>query len=277
MLDIKFICESLGMTATYSEKIAKCSNSKNYNCGTVYRLHIKTNAKIQKIHNTEHREKQWKSGQSWARRYMEDIQDLGIKKEMTCIQIDSEDHLFVTKNCIVTHNTYCTIASALQLLSDHKYSKIVYTREPEEVGKSLGYLPGELNDKFEVYMGPLKDNLEHIAQSGKVINPKDALQKIECIPLQYMRGRSFENTIIIVDEAQNLDLISLKTILTRVGNYCKIILLGSMNQIDNKHQTKENNDFKTVINKLKPLDFVGYVELVKSERSEWCSIIDELL
>jgi predicted ribonuclease YlaK len=176
-----------------------------------------------------------------------------------------------------TGKTFITVAASLQLLQDKKYGKIIYTREPEEVGKSLGFLPGDVDEKFSVYMRGLYDNLEHIEKFGG-ISKVNALAKIECIPLQYLRGASFENTIVIVDEAQNLSMNSIKTILTRAGKFCKVVLLGSVKQIDNRFQAKKDKcDFLLAKELLEDQSFVGSVELIKSMRSTWCSIIDELL
>jgi len=177
-----------------------------------------------------------------------------------------------------TGKTFIALASALQLVArDRKYGKIVYTREPEEVGKSLGFLPGDLDEKFEVYMRGLHDNIEHItAYSG--IGKMEAMKYIECVPIQFLRGASFENTIVIVDEAQNLEMNSIKTVLTRIGKYCKVILLGSLKQIDNKAQQKKQKcDFQIALEKLRGQPFAGEVELIESMRSPWCSIIDEIL
>jgi PhoH-like ATPase len=104
------------------------------------------------------------------------------------------------------------------------------------------------------------------------------LSKIEITPIAFLRGRSLEQCIVIIDEAQNLDLITLKAILTRIGEYCKVILLGSMNQIDNKVQAKkEKCDFQRVQECLNEFDFVASVELIKSKRSEICALIDDKL
>ena len=103
--DIKFIAESLGMTAVKSDKIAVCLNPV-YNKETeVYRLYIKTSDDIPKIHWSERREKQWKKGQSSARRTIVEIEKTGKYSEMTCIQVSGQSELFITENCIVTHNT----------------------------------------------------------------------------------------------------------------------------------------------------------------------------
>lgn len=207
------------------------------------------------------------------------ISTQGNKEQAELIRLIYENNrpvIFCTGNA-GTGKTFITLAASLQLVMDKKYSKIIYTREPEEVGKSLGFLPGDIDEKFNVYMRGLYDNLDHIEACGNMPK-KFALGKIECVPLQFLRGASFEDTIIIVDEAQNLEMNSIKTVLTRIGKYCKIILLGSTKQIDNRIQARKDKcDFIQALEILEDQAFVGTVELVKSMRSPWCAIIDELL
>jgi len=197
------------------------------------------------------------------------ISTKGNKEQAELIRLIFEKNrpvVFGTGNA-GTGKTFIALASALQLVRDRRYGKIIYTREPEEVGKSLGFLPGDLEDKFNVYMRGLYDNLEHIEQAGQM-KMNDALEKIECVPLQFLRGASFENTIVIVDEAQNLDMNSIKTVLTRIGKFCKVILLGSIKQIDSDKQCKRKEcDFTKAQRLLRDQEFVGNVELVKSMRS----------
>lgn len=203
----------------------------------------------------------------------------GNKEQAELVRLIFENNrpiVFGTGNA-GTGKTFIALASALQLVRDRRYSKIIYTREPEEVGKSLGFLPGGLDEKFGVYMRGLYDNLDHIEKFG-AITKHEAFKYIECVPIQFLRGASFEDTIVIVDEAQNLDMTSIKTVLTRIGKYCKVILLGSLRQIDNKAQAKRKKcDFEIALELLEDQNFVGQVELIKSMRSPWCSIIDELL
>lgn len=178
-----------------------------------------------------------------------------------------------------TGKTFATLATALQLKLDKKYDKIAYARNPVSCGAPMGYLPGDIDDKYSPFMGGLMDNLESICRhSAFKPSLNDLKHKIETVPIAFLRGRSFENTLLVVDEAQNLDLVTLKTILTRVGNYSKVILLGSMNQIDDIHQQKKDKcDFQKVIDKLQELPYVGYVELTKSMRSPICVELDNLL
>ena len=95
------------------------------------------------------------------------------------------------------------------------------------------------------------------------------------MPPQFTRGSSWTNAVILVDEAQNLSINTIQTLLTRIGKFCKIILLGSVNQIDLKNFTQKNNDFIKAFELLKDLNgIVGSVELKKSERSEYSEIFD---
>lgn len=178
-----------------------------------------------------------------------------------------------------TGKTFTTIAAAVDLVKvQKKYNKIFYIREPLEVGKSLGYLPGSVEEKFEVYCGGLLDNLEMISQMSG-LNKNDMLSSIECLPPQYTRGRSFPpGSILIIDEAQNLGIDTIHTLLTRIGKFCKVILLGSCNQIDIKGATKENNDFLKsfeILQNIEEEEIVGSVTLIQSERSKYCRLIDQ--
>lgn len=128
ILDIQFICESLGFTATYSEKTSYC-NGKN--CGIVYRLRIKTSKKYPKIHTTKNKDSRWKQGQSSARRTIRSIEKTNEFAEMTCIEVASPNHLYLTEHMIPTHNTSTLIAA----VSAYRYNNlndricaITYTR-----------------------------------------------------------------------------------------------------------------------------------------------------
>ena len=147
------------------------------------------------------------------------------------------------------------------------------------MGHDMGALPGGLDEKYDPYMGPLYDNLEAITRLSEYhLNANDLAAKIEVLPLAFLRGRSFQDTILIIDEAQNLDLTCLKAILTRVSDWSKVVLLGSMNQIDDPRQRIQPRcDFQKVIDTIKDLPYVGYVNLERSMRSKWCVELDTIL
>lgn len=178
-----------------------------------------------------------------------------------------------------TGKTFAALVAALQMKQERKYSTIVYGRNPMPIGEDMGFLPGGLDEKYGPYMGPLYDNLEAIASLSKEnLNPKELAQRIEMVPIAFLRGRSFRDTVLIIDEAQNLDLTALKAILTRVGDFSKVVLLGSMNQIDDPRQRKQAKcDFEKVIDAIKDLPYVGCINLTKSMRSDWCVELDGIL
>ena len=153
------------------------------------------------------------------------------------------------------------------------YDKVLYVREPLEVGASLGFLPGTVDEKYGAYMGGLYDNIRVIA-SYSGYNENNLRESVECVPPQYMRGRSLESTYVIVDEAQNLNLLSIRTLLTRMGRGGKIVLLGSENQVDIKKWKGGETDFGKSYGILSKFGFVARVDLVKSERSDYCALID---
>lgn len=178
-----------------------------------------------------------------------------------------------------TGKTFAALVAALQMKQEKKYSTIVYGRNPMPIGEDMGFLPGGLDEKYGPYMGPLYDNLEAIASLSKDnLNPKELAQRIEMVPIAFLRGRSFRDTVLIIDEAQNLDLTALKAILTRVGDFSKVVLLGSMNQIDDPRQRKQAKcDFEKVIDAIQDLPYVGCINLTKSMRSDWCVELDGVL
>lgn len=146
ILDCKEMCESLGLTAVYSEKSAICTNSATgrKDCGIVYRLRIKTSKLITKLHCSQRREKQWKPSKVYSHRAIIAIEPTGEEVEMTCIQVDNPTSLFVTDNFVVTHNTRVLTERIRYLLEEKKVSPtdivaITFTKlAAEEMHKRLG-------------------------------------------------------------------------------------------------------------------------------------------
>jgi len=198
------------------------------------------------------------------------------QQELVSLMTNSDTQIVFCFGKAGTGKTFTSVATAIYLDTigiTKKYKKIFYIREPIEVGKSLGFLPGDLDDKYGVYLDGLKDNIDHISTlSGR--NFKDMMSIIECVPPQFVRGRSFENAIILVDEAQNLTMDTIQALSTRLGKHCKLVLLGSIDQIDTKGMNKCNNDFYKSYEILEDLSFVKSVTLTKSERSKYSTIVD---
>ncbi len=194
-----------------------------------------------------------------------------------------------------TGKTFTALAASLDLVRSHgakkKYKNIYYVREPVEIGHRLGYLKGTEEDKYGPYLGPLLDNYNHLMnaarEAGLTISAPKAKKRLthgdeeenpiyshlpsDIVPLapEFLRGRSFEDCIILVDEAQNLTLDELQTLVTRIGRFTKMVILGSPNQIDVPGQSEDKNDFLTAYEILKPTGLVRFVELKTPMRSDF--------
>ena len=147
--------------------------------------------------------------------------------------IKSIENNLITFGCgpAGTGKTYVCGALAAEAIKTGKTEKIVVTRPVQEAGEHLGFLPGELEDKFAPYFQPFKDVLEEVLGKGHVRGLTKA-GRIEAAPLAYMRGRSFKNCWIILDEAQNCTPTQMKLFLTRIGQNCTVIVNGDKTQMD---------------------------------------------
>lgn len=178
-----------------------------------------------------------------------------------------------------TGKTIIAAAVALELKFNKKFFNLYYTRTPIQVGPQMGFLPGDANEKTYPYIAPLFDTLSSICRiSGNKYNEKDLLSKFEVIPVAFVRGRNLEG-LVIVDEAQNLSLAEIQTLCTRIGEYGKIIFMGSTKQIDNPIQKKKKVcDFQKAYEALleQMPGSVGFVHLEKSMRSPWCAEVDRI-
>lgn len=182
-----------------------------------------------------------------------------------------------------TGKTLLALASALEQFK--KYDQIILARPIVPLSnKEIGFLPGDANEKISPYMEPLWDNMKFIkSQFGQ--NEKKYKQLLEMetsgsiiiTPLAFIRGRSFSNTIFIVDEAQNLTPHEIKTIITRAGDNTKIIFTGDIQQIDSPYLDENSNGLSYMIDRLKNNPLFCPVKLEKGERSELANLANELL
>jgi PhoH-like ATPase len=182
--------------------------------------------------------------------------------------------------------TLLSIAAGLeQTIGKHKrYKNLVVCRPVQPVGKDIGFLPGTMEEKMEPWIAPIKDNLRFLMTEGKRgKNNEDILQYyfdngiIEVEAMTFIRGRSIANAYMIIDEAQNLNIHELKTILTRAGEGTKIILTGDIEQIDNLYVDSVSNGLAVAVEKFKTQSIGGHVTLTKGERSELATIAAKIL
>ena len=186
-----------------------------------------------------------------------------------------------------TGKTLMAIAAGLQKTTDEDiYQKLLVSRPVFPLGRDIGYLPGDLDEKLNPWMQPIFDNIELLLGGGTGGRQKRLSKSYQELinqgilavePLTYIRGRSIPNQYFIVDEAQNLTAHEVKTILTRAGEGTKIILTGDPYQIDNPYIDSQNNGLTFVIERFKDQPIAAHITLSKGERSDLASIAADLL
>jgi len=184
-----------------------------------------------------------------------------------------------------TGKTLLSVASGLEkVLSDNSYSRLIISRPVHPLGNDIGFLPGTFEEKMLPWTKPILDNLKFLfteeTKKGKT-DPMVSLLfekgTIEIEAITYMRGRSISNAFIIIDEAQNLSVHELKTIITRVGGNTKIILTGDIEQIDNSYVDSVSNGLTYAVEMFKSHSIAGHVNLIKGERSQLATLASRIL
>jgi len=205
--------------------------------------------------------------------------------------LDDEIKLITLLGSAGTGKTLLAIAAGMtKVFTEQRYDKLLVARPIMPMGKDIGYLPGDKDEKLSAWMQPIFDNLSYLMstrgggpQHADSKHPEQRIQQmlesgqLVLEPLTYIRGRSIPHQFIIVDEAQNLTPHEVKTIVSRVGEGTKIVLTGDVGQIDNPYLDTSSNGLSYMVERLKGQAMVGHVTLAKSERSELASIAAEKL
>ncbi|GAB4195882.1 MAG: PhoH family protein [Phycisphaeraceae bacterium] len=205
--------------------------------------------------------------------------------------LDDEVKLVTLLGSAGTGKTLLAIAAGMaKTFSEQRYDKMLVARPIMPMGKDIGYLPGDKDEKLSAWMQPIFDNLSYLLSTrgsgSQHAESKPAEQRIKSLmdsgqlvlePLTYIRGRSIPHQFMIIDEAQNLTPHEVKTIVSRVGEGTKIILTGDIAQIDNPYLDASSNGLSYMVERLKGQPMVGHVTLAKSERSELASVAAERL
>ena len=189
-----------------------------------------------------------------------------------------------------TGKTLLAIAAGLKKATDDRvYRKLLVSRPVYPLGRDVGFLPGDLEEKLNPWMKPIYDNLELLISGAEGDSRRERQERtpayqplldqgiIEVEPLTYIRGRSIPRQYLIVDEAQNLTPHEVKTVVTRAGEGTKVILTGDPLQIDNPYVDATSNGLTYVIENMKESPLAGHVTLRKGERSELAEVAAELL
>ena len=182
-----------------------------------------------------------------------------------------------------TGKTLLAMAAGIKRVnSDREYRRLVVARPTISMGKELGFLPGTLEEKLNPWMQPIHDALEllsdlNMGHDGRRTGDLMRSGMIVVEALSYIRGRSIANQFMIIDEAQNLTPLEVKTIITRVGFGTKIVFTGDPYQIDNPYVDSSSNGFNFIVSKFRDQALAAHVELQKGERSELAELAANLL
>jgi PhoH-like ATPase len=191
-----------------------------------------------------------------------------------------------------TGKTLLALAAGMaKVLNEQVYNKLLCARPIMPLGRDIGFLPGDKDQKLTAWMQPIFDNMAYLLSNrlsgeGSGSSHSASLSSVEqrikqlvdggqivLEPLTYIRGRSIPNQFMIVDEAQNLSPHEVKTIASRVGDGTKLVLTGDATQIDNPYLDSSSNGLSYLVERLKDRSIIGHVTLAKSERSELASLI----
>ncbi|MGL6112942.1 MAG: PhoH family protein [Rubrivivax sp.] len=181
--------------------------------------------------------------------------------------------------------TLMTLAAGLsQVLDDRRYTEIIVTRVTVPVGEDIGFLPGNEEEKMGPWMGALDDNLEVLARTdtsagewGRAATNDLVRSKIKIKSLNFMRGRTFLNKFVLIDEAQNLSPKQMKTLITRAGPGTKIVCLGNLAQIDTPYLTEGSSGLTYAVDRFKGWPHGGHIMLARGERSRLADFASEVL
>ncbi len=184
-----------------------------------------------------------------------------------------------------TGKTLMALASGLtQVLDERRYTEIIVTRATVSVGEDIGFLPGTEEEKMGPWMGALDDNLEVLSKTdtgagewGRAATSELIRSRIKIKSMNFMRGRTFLNKYVIIDEAQNLTPKQMKTLITRAGPGTKIICMGNLAQIDTPYLTEGSSGLTFAVDKFKGWPHGGHITLARGERSRLADFASEVL
>ena len=173
--------------------------------------------------------------------------------------------------------TFLALTAGMAGLNSKKYERIIITRSIEPVGRDLGFLPGTLDEKMAPWLMPIVDNFRNAFKDTTYFETMRQRGIIEVSPISYIRGRSFSNCYIIVDEAQNLTIHEIKTLITRCGEGTKMVLLGDTEQVDTPYLDRFSNGLTIAIERLKGSQLFGHIRLDRGERSPLATLASQSL
>jgi phosphate starvation-inducible PhoH-like protein len=172
------------------------------------------------------------------------------KNQERALKLMDTHQVVILEGLAGTGKTYMAVHKALSLLEAREVDKIIFTRPLTTVGdERLGFLPGDIGEKTAPFTEQLMEYLGEFAPMLQFEDAKKLAERVQFIPLAYLRGRNFNRTVVIADEMQNSSQIQMKTLLTRLGEDAKLIILGDTKQED--RQQRSANGLVDLLNRLK--------------------------
>lgn len=178
------------------------------------------------------------------------------------IRIIAENTITFCQGLAGSGKTHIAVGMGLEYLLEEKVKKIIITRPVLEAGEKIGYLPGTAEEKLHPYLLPILDEITHFINPAFYTSLRTA-NKIEIVPLGFMRGRNFHDAFIIADECQNASYDQLKMLLTRVGINSKMVLTGDIGQSDLSRHLR--GGFLEMIKNLQGINGIGFAELMQTD------------
>jgi len=263
--NVMFLIQSLGGTAIKTKEI-----------NDIYKLNINLPSDIVPFKSETKIRLLKQKNKNHPIRYIKNIELKG-NKEVQCISVDDSNHLYLTNDCIVTHNTYLScLQSLLEIKSDNKINKIVLVKSVTTLKtEEIGFLKGSMEEKMEPFMYSFTGNFEKLIGGGLFKKLKEN-QTIQILPIAYLRGVNIDNAVVIIDEAQNISIDNIRTILTRLGENSKMVFLGDTKQIDVKN--KYDSALGFLIENFKTINNIGIVEFTKEDiiRHKLIKVIEDV-
>jgi PhoH-like ATPase len=183
-----------------------------------------------------------------------------------------------------TGKTLLALAAGLsQTMDEKRYNEIIVTRATVSIGEEIGYLPGTEEEKMTPWMGALTDNLEVLTQPqeggdwGRAATNDLLASRVKVRAMNFMRGRTFLNRFVIIDEAQNITPKQMKALITRAGPGTKMICLGNVEQIDTPYLTETTSGLTFAVDRFKSWEHAGHITLRRGERSRLADFASEAL
>lgn len=265
--DVQTLAWSLGCTATLTKRKTYYTYKNDKREGkTSYRITIgcKTPSKLFKLSRKKNKAAEYfDNSRTTLRRRIKSV-SLVDNSDAQCIMIDDPDHLYITDDYIVTHNTFIALYLALNdVINNNKYKKVIIIRSTVP-SRDMGFLPGTHKEKAKVYETPYHTICSELFGQPSAYTSLKQKNQIEFISTSFIRGTTINDAVIIVDEMQNLNWMELSTSLTRVGDNCKVILSGDTRQSDLSERDGKH-DLLKIMNVCKRMNIFHFVQMTTAD------------